>query len=372
MRSIGITMACMSALLWAATAFPQVTLYFDPPEVGVPFDQAGMEFTAELRVKGVTDLFGFEVRLDYDESALKILSIEEGDLLKSGGVQTFFNAIKEDDKLVGAYSTRLGADVAGVEGEGTLLKVTFKVLRAEELEVIPQAKLSDSNAREIKVDEVKPLKITLTGEEIIKEHEEGSPMLALEARFPVENQPGRAYIVVWKGSFEVKEGMFLEYQIYMPSGNPHFKAGVELHTSDGTVLGELTDPKPVDQNDLPASPSTDLEGAARDRWYHRIISLDPLVGKVIDAIMIATSSDQHRAGLFRAFVDNIQITNGKFRVLDVYIDDENVPATGGPESTLADVIPTEGVEDAKVTVTREVSVDPRGKLPAVWGGMKLR
>lgn len=372
MRAVEFSIISAAALLLTAAAFPQVIVYFDPPEVGVPLDQPGMEFTAELRVKGVEDLFGFEVRLDYDSSALEILSIDEGDFLKSDGISTFFNTIKEDDKLVGAFSTRLGADVTGVEGEGALLRVSFKVLRVDKLEVTAQVKLSDSNAEEIEVNEIKPLKVVVTGEEVIREHEEGSPMLTLEARFPVESRPGRAYIVVWKGSLEVKEGMFLEYQIYMPSGNPHFKAGVELHASDGTIFSELTDPKPADQNGLPASPSTDLEEAARDRWYHRTISLDPLAGKVVDAIMIATSSDQHRAGLFRAFVDNIQITDGKFRLLDVYIDDENVPATGGPESTLADLIPFEGVEGAKVTVTREVAVDPRGKLPAVWGVMKLR
>ena len=208
------------------------------------------------------------------------------------------------------------------------------------------------------------------GEAVIREHTDGSPMLALQAKFPTENAPGKAFIDVWKGSFEVKKGMFLEYQIFMPSGNPHFKAGVELHTSDGTVLGKITDPKPVDQNGVSSAPSTDLVKAARDRWYHRKIFLDALAGKTIDAIMLATESSKHQPGLFRAYVDNIQITDGNVRLLDVYIDDDNVPATGQPESTLSETITSEGVEDAKVSVEKVVAVEPTGKLITPWAKIK--
>jgi len=437
---------------------PGQTVYFEPSEVTVK--QAGESFSVELKVKDVKDLYGFEVSLTFDKTALTLKSVDEGDFLKSDGGQTFKTNIKDaDGALVGAAVTRL-LEEKGIDGEGTLLVLDFEVVEPKEVKVDLSIKLSDSNAQEIPVADVLPLtvkpagaenqppvavagenltvkvgeeitfdggkssdpdgqiasyewdfgdgtkaegvqvkkiydkpgeyQVTLTvtddkgatatatltvtvkeaGEAVIREHTDGSPMLALQAKFPAENTLGKAYIDVWKGSFEVKKGMFLEYQIYMPSGNPHFKAGVEVHTSDETVLGKITDPKPVDQNGVSSAPSTDLAQAARDRWYHRKISLDALAGKTIDAIMLATESSEHQPGLFRAYVDNIQITDGNVRLLDVYIDGDNVPTTGQPESTLSETIPSEGVEDAKVSVEKVVAVEPAGKLVTPWAKIK--
>jgi PKD repeat protein len=449
-----------SILLWVVLTGMALgqTVYFEPSEVTV--SKAGESFSVELKVRDVQDLYGFEASFSFDKTALSLKSVDEGDFLKSDGGQTFKTTTKDaDGDLNGAAVTRL-LEEKGLDGEGTLLVLTFEVSEPKEGKVEVSVKLSDSNAQEIKVAKVTSLIVKVpapenqppvavagenltvkVGEEIsldgggssdpdgqivsyewdfgdgtkakgaqvkkiydtpgeyqvilkvtddkgatatatlvvtvmekgkavITEHAEGSPMLALQAKFPTANTLGKAYIEIWKGTFEVKEGMYLEYQIYMPSGNPHFKAAVEVHTSDGTILSAITDPKPVDQNDVSAAPSTDLSKTARDKWYHRKISLDALAGKTIDAIMLASESSEHKPGLFRAYVDNVQITDGNVRLLDVYIDDDNVPATGQPESTLSEIIPSEGVEDAKVSVEKVVAVEPTGKMVTSWAEIK--
>jgi chitodextrinase len=218
--------------------------------------------------------------------------------------------------------------------------------------------------------------VGLPPEPAIREHEEGSPMLAFEGQFPKENIPAKGYINIWTGEFKIETGQYLEYQIAMYSGNPSFNAGIDLHTTDGNFLSatDATD----EPAGLSASPNTDLsvpikegeqdiEHAARDRWYHRKISLDALADKTLDRIMLATESEMNRVGKMRIYVDNIQITDGENRLLDVYIDDETI-LDGKQEVTEGEY---EGIEDAKVLVgTTSVGVQPAGKLPLTWGKIK--
>jgi hypothetical protein len=206
-------------------------------------------------------------------------------------------------------------------------------------------------------------------------------MLAFEGKFPEENISTKCYIGIWTGEVQIEAGQYLEYQIAMFSGNPSFNAGIDLQTTDGALLS-ATDAK--DEAGLSASPKTDLsvaikegeqdiEHAARDRWYHRKISLAALVGttdplgKTLDGIMLATESETNRVGKMRIYVDNIQITDGENRVLDVYIDHDTI-LDGKQEVTEGEC---EGIEDAKVLVgVTSVGVQPAGKLPLTWGKIK--
>ncbi|HIE30195.1 TPA: PKD domain-containing protein [Candidatus Poribacteria bacterium] len=210
---------------------------------------------------------------------------------------------------------------------------------------------------------------------VIREHAAESPMLAFEGQFPEENISAKCYIDIWTGEFKVESGQYLEYQVAMFSGNPSFNAGIDLHTTDGTLLS-ATDAK--DEAGLSASPKTDLsvaikEGeqdikhAARDRWYHRKISLDAVEGKILDGIMLATESETNRIGKIRIYVDNIQITDGENRLLDVYIDNDTI-LDGKQEATEGEC---EGIEDSKVLVgVTSIGVQPAGKLPLTWGKIK--
>ncbi len=204
---------------------------------------------------------------------------------------------------------------------------------------------------------------------VIREHSPDSTILALQAAYDEANVHGHTYIDIWKGSIPVEAGMFLEFQVAMFSGNPTFKGSVDLHTSDG---GNLRDSGSVDQNGVNAHPTTDLSRRARDQWYHRKISLDALAGKTIDGVMIATDSNEHRAGIFRVYVDNIQITDGEHILTAIYIDEETIPSTGTNIATETTFAGTEGMSDFSVTIVGETPVTPAGKLVSSWGSIKSR
>ena len=153
----------------------------------------------------------------------------------------------------------------------------------------------------------------------------------------------------------------------MFSGNPVFSGAADLVTADKKTL---RDSLAKDQNDISAHPSADLSKFARDNWYHRKISLDALAGQKVVGAMIATDSDKHRAGLFRVYVDNIQITDGDCILLSIYQDEENVPITGNPTASDTTFAGTAGTKDSSVSVVGQTPVEPAGKLTSTWGNIK--
>jgi IMP cyclohydrolase len=86
--------------------------------------------------------------------------------------------------------------------------------------------------------------------------------------------------------------------------------------------------------------------------------------------MIATDSDKHKAGLFRVYVDNIQITDGDCTLLSIYKDEENVPITGTPTASDTTFAGTAGTKDFSVSVVGQTPVEPAGKLTSTWGNIK--
>jgi len=205
------------------------------------------------------------------------------------------------------------------------------------------------------------------GPPVVKEHEAGSLILALEASFDEADVHGHAYVDIWAGEFVIEEGMFLEYQTAMFSGNPTFNTSIDLHTSDG---GNLRDSGSVDQNGLNAHPAADLSGHARDQWYHRQISLDALVGKTVDGATIAVDSGEHFAGLFRSYADNIQITDGTYALLIIYAGGDTVPITGEPTSDGTSFTGVAGMSGHLASILGETPVEPAGKLLGTWGSIK--
>jgi hypothetical protein len=153
----------------------------------------------------------------------------------------------------------------------------------------------------------------------------------------------------------------------MYSGNPTFRGTVDLHTTDGTTL---RDSGATDQNGLSAHPSTDLSEYAKDGWYHRKISLAPLAGKTIDGVMIATDSNEHSAGIFRVYIDNIQITNGDGILEAIWMGEPTIPATGTSSATGTTLAGTTGMSDYAVTIVSDTLVMPKGKIAVTWGNIK--
>ncbi len=205
------------------------------------------------------------------------------------------------------------------------------------------------------------------GPEVVREHDNDSLIIALEASFDEANVHGHAYVDIWAGEIVIAEGMFLEYQTAMFSGNATFNTSVDLHTADG---GNLRDSGSVDQNDLNAHPATDLSGHARDQWYHRQISLDALAGKTVDGATLAVDSGEHFAGLFRSYADNIQITDGTYALLVIYAGGDAIPLNGESTSDRTDFTGVAGMSGHMVSIVGETPVEPAGKLISTWGDIK--
>ena len=83
-------------------------------------------FTLDFDAEDVTDLAGWEFDIAFDPTVLKVLEVNEGDFLKTGGETTFFQKGTIDNstgKITKLSSARLSED--GVSGTGTLLSVMF-------------------------------------------------------------------------------------------------------------------------------------------------------------------------------------------------------------------------------------------------------
>jgi hypothetical protein len=102
------------------------------------------------------------------------------------------------------------------------------------------------------------------------------------------------------------------------------------------------------------------------------IPLDALADKVLDGIMIATDSNEHRAGIFRIYVDNIQITDGEYILTPIYIDDDTIPITSASTVTGTTFAGAEGMNDYSVNIVGATPVAPRRKFITSWGVIKSR
>ena len=101
--------------------------------------------------------------------------------------------------------------------------------------------------------------------------------------------------------------------------------------------------------------------------------MDALAGKTLDGVMIATDSNQHAAGVFRVYVDNIQITDGEHVLTYIWGDAKTegaIPITGTDTATGTNFAGTEGMSDYSATIVGATPVTPMGKLINTWGNIK--
>ena len=93
-------------------------------------------FTILLKTTDVSDLAGWQANIHFDPAILKVNSVREGIFLKQNAGRTHFRRGTIDNttgRINGVSSTRLTH--GGVEGEGTLLSVTFTIKTAGETQV---------------------------------------------------------------------------------------------------------------------------------------------------------------------------------------------------------------------------------------------
>ena len=333
-------------------------------QVSVPELSAGFgdPVTVEISIDDATGLASADITLEYDSTILEVKTVQTGPL-----AENFLMAHNPD--IPGKIFFSMARFPGIPEGSGAILVVEFEV-KADGTGVSPlilsKAKLFNELGDTIEVTIIDgSVNVQAPGPPVVKEH--GGLMLALEATYDEADTLGYTYVDTWAGDMLIEEGMFLEFQVAMYSGNPTFKGTVDLHTSDD---GNLRDSQSVDQNGLSAHPNTDLSEYAKDKWYHRTISLDALAGKTLDGAMIATESREHSSGLFRVYVDNIQITDGNYTLLTIYSDEEAVPITGSDISTGISFAGVEGISNYQVSVVGATPVAPAGKLISLWGSIK--
>ncbi|MCD6240574.1 hypothetical protein J7K27_03500 [Candidatus Bathyarchaeota archaeon] len=134
----------LSYFIWLKSASKTlVSLY--PKEISA---NVNGNFTVFINVSHVSDLYGWQVNLEWNSSMLELADITEGPFLKSKG-QTFFYYTPDKNKV--AIVCTIQGNVTGVSGEGTLAKVEFKVKQHGTCTIqIYYSELLNSNVEKIK------------------------------------------------------------------------------------------------------------------------------------------------------------------------------------------------------------------------------
>ncbi|MDI6904744.1 MAG: cohesin domain-containing protein [Candidatus Bathyarchaeia archaeon] len=87
----------------------------------------GQNFTININISGVVDLYGWEFKLRWNSTLLDAVNVVEGSFLKQGGNTLFITpTINNTEGYMIVDCTLLG-DIPGVSGNGTLATVEFHV-----------------------------------------------------------------------------------------------------------------------------------------------------------------------------------------------------------------------------------------------------
>lgn len=86
----------------------------------------GQNFNVNVTISGVSNLYGWEYRINWDANLLNVTSVTEGPFLKTGGNTFFSYNLNSTGGNMVVDSTLLG-NALGVNGNGTLSTLTFHV-----------------------------------------------------------------------------------------------------------------------------------------------------------------------------------------------------------------------------------------------------
>ena len=156
---IGVTMVPLGV---ASPTPATATVYVNPSTITTT---AGINYTVEVRVENVVDLYGWDIGLRWDPSALECLKFEEGPFLKKDGVSTYGLLFGIINNAAGEihpsfsnsrqYDPGNPASMYGVNGSGTLANVTFRAKKTGTFSVHPWGvTLGDSEPKTIKINVV--------------------------------------------------------------------------------------------------------------------------------------------------------------------------------------------------------------------------
>jgi alpha-mannosidase len=110
------------------------------------------------------------------------------------------------------------------------------------------------------------------------------------------------YYTFSKQPFTVAPGDVLEYDILIPASSTETNGGVDVDWLDGSL--PLRDSGAKDQNGYGSHPNVAIP-PAKGAWYHRTISMDPVVGRSAKNWMLVFEGDSH--GPYYMLVSNIVV-----------------------------------------------------------------
>jgi len=103
----------------------KATLYITPQNVK---GTVGQLITVNISISNVDDLYGWQIRLEWNPQILNFSSVSEGDFLKKHGQTFFSHKLNETGYMI--LDCTLVGDLPGVSGSGTLATVEFYVKEA--------------------------------------------------------------------------------------------------------------------------------------------------------------------------------------------------------------------------------------------------
>lgn len=111
----------LNLVAYLASASITTKIYVNPAKVTVT---VGQNFTVEIRVSEVSDLYGWEFQLEWNPNLVDFVEVTEGGFLKQKGDTYFARKINRTEGYVIVECTLLG-NLSGVNGNGTLAFITF-------------------------------------------------------------------------------------------------------------------------------------------------------------------------------------------------------------------------------------------------------
>ncbi|MEM3014264.1 MAG: cohesin domain-containing protein [Candidatus Bathyarchaeia archaeon] len=105
------------------TSSTTATVYVNPEEI---VGAVGLNFTINVDVSNVTDLYGWEFKLGWNITVLDVVEVYEGTFLKNVGDTFFAYKVNSTAGYIIADCTLLGM-VQGASGNGTLATIKFYV-----------------------------------------------------------------------------------------------------------------------------------------------------------------------------------------------------------------------------------------------------
>jgi len=92
--------------------------------------QPGEEFTVDVFVEGLQNLYSAPLFIDFDGKLIEFLRAEEGDFLKQGGQPTIFTSSANQNAGKVIVGNKRSGEGGGASGSGRLMQLVFRAKNA--------------------------------------------------------------------------------------------------------------------------------------------------------------------------------------------------------------------------------------------------